>query len=169
MEHYEHNPAGPDSFETGSTNPPKTRGGIIAVLLVTVIFLAGFLRVLSLLNIGLFPPKPGGGTGILSSAAETCATGSDPGFSGNTVTALSQRFYSCPKGVLIRQVTSGSAAALAGVAVGDVLVQLGGEAITDEASLQTVLQQHQPGDKLSAVFFRGGISYTCTLTLGANN
>ena len=166
MEHNEHKFAERDSFETGSTIPPKTRGGIIAVLLVTVIFLAGFLRVLSLLNIGLFPPKPGNGTGILSGAVETCtADVPSPGFAGETVTELTQRFHRYPDGVLIRQVTPGSSADIAGVEAGDVLVQLDGEKITDTATLQTVLQARRPGDKVSAVFSRGSISYTCLLTL----
>ena len=158
-----------DSFETGSTNPPKTRGGIIAVLLITVIFLGGFLRVLSLLNIGLFPKKPGNGTGILAAIEQTDSDCPQPGFSGDTVTELTQRFHLCPDGVLIRSVTPGSSAHIAGVAEGDVLVQLDGRPIVDEVSLQAILRSHQPGDKVSAVFVRNSISYTCLLTLSANN
>ena len=42
------------SWQTGSTNPPKNRGGLIAVLLVLVIFLSGIVTVLGILNVKLF-------------------------------------------------------------------------------------------------------------------
>ena len=42
------------SWQTGSTNPPKSRGGLVAVLLVLVIFLSGIVTVLGILNVKLF-------------------------------------------------------------------------------------------------------------------
>lgn len=41
-------------YQTGSTQPPKSRRGLLAVLLVAVIFLGGIASVLGLLNIKLF-------------------------------------------------------------------------------------------------------------------
>ena len=41
-------------YETGRTRPPKNHGGIIAVLLVIVIFLGGLVSALGVLNIRLF-------------------------------------------------------------------------------------------------------------------
>ena len=41
-------------YETGSTRPPKSRRGLIAVLLVLVIFLGGIVSAMGLLNIHLF-------------------------------------------------------------------------------------------------------------------
>ena len=41
-------------YETGRTRPPKSHGGLIAVLLVVVIFLSGVVSVLSILNVRLF-------------------------------------------------------------------------------------------------------------------
>ena len=43
-----------DSYETGSTRPPKSRGGLIAVLLMAVIVLLGLTTMLGLLNVRLF-------------------------------------------------------------------------------------------------------------------
>ena len=45
-----------DSWEygTGSTQPPKSRGGLIAVLLIAVIFLSGLVSFLGVLNVKLF-------------------------------------------------------------------------------------------------------------------
>lgn len=42
-----------DTYQTGSTRPPKNHGGLIAVLLVAVILLGGIASVMSVLNIRL--------------------------------------------------------------------------------------------------------------------
>ncbi len=44
----------PGLYETGRTKPPKSHGGLIAFLLVTVILLCGLVSALGLLNIRLF-------------------------------------------------------------------------------------------------------------------
>lgn len=41
-------------WQTGCTQPPKNRGGLLALLLILVIFLCGIITVLSILNIRLF-------------------------------------------------------------------------------------------------------------------
>ena len=51
-EHRE--PWDPDTYRIGSTNPPKSHRGLIAVLLVIVIFLAGIVSFLGILNVRLF-------------------------------------------------------------------------------------------------------------------
>ena len=50
---YNIDPWDRDSYETGSTQPPKNRGGIIALLLILVIFLSGIASALGILNIKL--------------------------------------------------------------------------------------------------------------------
>ena len=50
----EEEPREENSWQTGSTNPPKSRGGLVAVLLVLVIFLSGIVTVLGILNVKLF-------------------------------------------------------------------------------------------------------------------
>ena len=59
-----------DSYETGSTRPPKSRGGLIAVLLIAVIILLGITTVMSIMNIRLFTQNqqaavPTGGDGMI--------------------------------------------------------------------------------------------------------
>ena len=73
-----------DSYETGSTRPPKSRGGLIAVLLITVIVLLGVTTVMGILNIRLFaqtqnPTVPTDSDGMIfrpneESQATTAAT-----------------------------------------------------------------------------------------------
>ena len=47
-------PWDPSIYGTGRTRPPRNRGGIVAVLLVIVIFLSGLVSVLGILNVRLF-------------------------------------------------------------------------------------------------------------------
>ena len=58
---YHMDPWDSDSYETGSTRPPKSHGGLIAVLLVLVIFLGGISSALGVLNIKLFHKLDAGG------------------------------------------------------------------------------------------------------------
>ncbi len=44
----------PGKFETGRTDPPKSHNGLIALLLVVVIFLSGLVSFLGVLNVKLF-------------------------------------------------------------------------------------------------------------------
>ena len=57
MDEYKYSPSEPwdsDSYRTGSTQPPKNRGGFIAVLLTVVILLAGISTAMGVMNIKLF-------------------------------------------------------------------------------------------------------------------
>ena len=57
MSDYNHHPSDPwdqDSYQTGSTQPPKNRGGFIAVLLTVVILLAGISTAMGVMNVKLF-------------------------------------------------------------------------------------------------------------------
>ena len=51
---YRSDPWEPGKYETGRTKPPKSRNGLIAVLLVVVIFLSGLVSFLGVLNVKLF-------------------------------------------------------------------------------------------------------------------
>ena len=42
------------SWQTGSTRPPKDRGGTMALLLILIIFLCGIITVLGIMNVKLF-------------------------------------------------------------------------------------------------------------------
>ena len=50
----EYEPWERDSYETGSTKPPKNRGGLRCVLLVAVVLLGGITSALGIMNIRLF-------------------------------------------------------------------------------------------------------------------
>lgn len=57
MDEHKHNHTDPwddGVFGTGNTRPPKSHGGIIALLLIIVILLSGIVSVLGILNVQLF-------------------------------------------------------------------------------------------------------------------
>ncbi|WP_280717956.1 trypsin-like peptidase domain-containing protein [Kitasatospora sp. MAP5-34] len=71
-----------------------------------------------------------------------------------------------PAGAVIVSVTSGGAAASAGLQAGDVITQLGDAQITTLASLTTALASLQPDAKITVTYLRDGQSKTANVTLG---
>jgi serine protease Do len=69
------------TYQTGSTQPPKSHGGLVAVLLVAVIFLCGVVTIMTVLNIRLvqqlnqLPSEP---TDLLSFNAPETTAATDP-------------------------------------------------------------------------------------------
>jgi putative serine protease PepD len=70
-------------------------------------------------------------------------------------------------GALITMVVSGSAAAKAGLRAGDVITQVDQATIEDGATLSEVIRAHNPGDKVTVHYTRGGAERTTTVTLGS--
>ena len=55
MDEYKHYTDWDDSiYGTGPTNPPKSRGGMVALMLIVIIFLCGIIAFLGIMNIRLF-------------------------------------------------------------------------------------------------------------------
>lgn len=69
--------------------------------------------------------------------------------------ALKQR-WSVESGVLVKQVVPGKAGAKAGLRDGDIVAQLGFEAVTDAKSFQEIVKEMPAGELLPIRFFRGG-------------
>ncbi len=70
-------------------------------------------------------------------------------------------------GAQIANVTAGSAAATAGLRVGDVITKVDTDTITSPDDLATAIAGHQPGDKVTVTYQRDGATKTTTVTLGA--
>ena len=84
---FENEPWDRDSFETGSTKPPKSRSGLIAALLVAVIILGGVSSILSVMNIRLFRQLEGhdSQSASVSFNENTLSTGEISGSQSGTV------------------------------------------------------------------------------------
>jgi serine protease Do len=68
-------------------------------------------------------------------------------------------------GLLVAQVAFGGPAGSAGVIVGDLLLSLGGSALTSSDALLEALGQHSPGDRVELELARGGQPRTIAIVL----
>ncbi len=80
--------------------------------------------------------------------------------------AIASSPYASGQGVQIAGVTSGTPAASAGLAQGDVITSVAGHAVNSGTSIQQVLENYHPGDKVAIAWTdANGQSRTATVTL----
>lgn len=161
-------------YQTGSTRPPKSYRGLVAVLLVLVIFLGGIVSALGLMNIHLFRALQNQTPAAASfrfSQEQTLPASADAahwpalGLSGHSIPAVHQHYYGLPQGLCITGVNTDSDAAGKGVQNGDILTQINGVSVADAAALEALLANYQPGETVSVVFYRNGSTWTLSLIL----
>jgi putative serine protease PepD len=70
-------------------------------------------------------------------------------------------------GALVTGVSSGSAAAKAGLQVGDVITEVGQTPVDDGSGLSAAIRAHNPGDKVTVHYRRDGAVHTTNVTLGS--
>jgi len=70
------------------------------------------------------------------------------------------------KGLIVLSLESGGPADKAGVLIGDILVQLGGQAVADTDDIQGVLEAHGIGHAVEAEVLRGGVARKLAITTG---
>ncbi len=169
-----------NTYQTGSTCPPKNYRGVIAVLLAAVIFLGGIVSALGLMNIRLFrqlqeekQPEAASfrfsqeDTARSSVAFEGATQWPALGLSGQDVSSFYRLYYRIPQGLYITYVACGSDAAATGIQPGDILLALDGVRVMGADNLNTLLRLHNPGESVSLLLYRDGQQFTQTLTLGA--
>jgi serine protease Do len=79
---------------------------------------------------------------------------------------LRQFYGAAPdRGVLVARVDSGSAAAAAGLQIGDVVVEVDRRAIATPTDVTSALAGHRKGDQVQVVVVRQGATRTLTATL----
>ena len=172
-----------DTYRTGSTTPPKNYSGLIAVLLVLVIFLAGLVSILSVWNIKLFsafnqiqhsekvPLALEAGEiqeDYLLTVEEAPLAASDNksiGIGGDPVTGVYQQHFQLPEGLYITKVEENSTAHRQGLQVGDVLISIDQTPITEISVLTAFLEQKNLGDQCNAVIYRRDTDQQFTVTL----
>ena len=161
------------TYRTGSTRPPKSRGGLIAFLLVLVIFLCGISTALGLMNIRLFQklsvmeatqPSPvafsRGGSMDTPNAVEFPL-----GFAGQEVPSFWQKYHDLPPGIYVVEVTNPSEFQTQGLLPGDIVTRLDNIPVLDAQTFLALLETYQPGDQITATIYRGHNEYTITLTM----
>ena len=98
--------------------------------------------------------------GVEVSASSAGSTGGYGGYFGGSGSTAS--------GATVAGVVNGSAAAQAGLAQGDVITSVAGQAIKSSTDVSSVLAQHHPGDKISIGWTdQNGQSHSATVQLGS--
>lgn len=88
------------------------------------------------------------------------------GMGGTDLDPWTAKEYGVTKGTLVRQVTAGSPAARAGVAVQDVVVAVEGAQISTMNELMMLVRRHAPGDRINLSVIRSGLKQTLKVQLG---
>ena len=167
-----------NEYRTGRTAPKKNRRGIIAVLLILVIFFAGVISALGLLNIHLFWQTDAnnsktslsfsGADAPLSLPADAEQTLELEGMQLQELPTLYQKMYNLPAGLYVCYVDADSHAAQQGIVVGDVVTRFGNTSVTQIRTLQALIQKQKPGDRVHITAYRNGRLNPVTLILGGN-
>lgn len=87
------------------------------------------------------------------------------GIEGESLSNFYQYYYHLPAGLYITYVDPGSDAYRVGIEEGDILLSLGEYRITTMEELKSAVFQHDVGDAVEAVIYRGGQQYRVELTL----
>ena len=159
-----------DTYQTGSTTPPKSHRGLVALLLVLVIFLCGIATGLGLMNIQLFRQlKDASPDDPLAFSQDTTKplleTHRMLGFCTKDISEFWQIYQDIPRGLFITDVDAASDAAAKGILPGDILLQIDEQRITDTVSLEQWISAHAGHSSANVLIFRNGQQITVTLTL----
>lgn len=183
MKHDQYEPWEPNTYRTGSTTPPKSHSGLVAILLVLVVLLAGLVSILSLLNIRLFSAfyetqqtenvplsleigdAPEEGLSLAEAEPVYAGDHKSIGITGDPVTPVYQKHFQLPEGLFISHVYADSTADRQGIREGDVLISLGDVPITDKDSLKAFLETQNPGDQCTALIYRRDTDKNLSITL----
>ena len=156
-----------DTYQTGSTRPPKRYSGLIAFLLGAVIFLCGIATALGMMNIRLFrqlrdqlsettAPVAFAHSGPVEALPEPEAENVlfSPGFAGQAVPEFWNLYQDMPLGIYVTDVTENSPAAQKGLSPGDIVLQVNGVRVTDTASLAALLSACNCEKPVDIVIYR---------------
>ncbi len=87
------------------------------------------------------------------------------GINTSDIDEIKSRFYNVPMGVLIRAIEDGSAADLAGLMVGDIILEIEGESVTTRDKFNEIKNQHKVGDVITLTVYRDGKEVKVKVTL----
>ena len=168
-----------DTYRTGSTNPPKSYQGTVAVLLILVTVLSSIVTVLGMMNIRLWNILES--RKIQDSAlagedqialAEVCG---EPipieegigvwGMTCQDISELYRSYNGWPSGLYIAQVEPDSIAQKGNILAGDILVAVNGKAVVFREELEQAAQDTAPGTQLTLTVYRDDTQLELIITV----
>ena len=164
-QHFSH------EYRTGRSQPRHNNSSLITILLICVIFLAGLVSAMGLLNIRLFHQlnwagRPDTPPISFTRGSSPCAADYAPAVTVEDMTfseisALYGQVYGLPEGLYVCYVAPNSPAARAGILPGDVLTHVDNTHVT---RLEQAEQLVYPSAKLE--LFRSGTKITLRIEAG---
>ncbi len=151
------------TYETGVTQPGKSYRGVIAVLLMVVIFLSGVVTALGLMNIHLFRQLKEDGTAQVTPVSFEAPDGEgispyarmdvgtqipELGIWYVMVSGVCNQYYDIPMGLMV---TSASTTAIRS---GDILRAIEGQSIQTEQDLLNVLETCENWEEVTVTLYR---------------
>lgn len=155
-------------YRTGQTQPAKSSRGLIAFLLICVIFLAGLVSLLGFLNIHLLGllRKEEPGTPVFFAEDHTAPTVGDSlsltveGFRLQELPTLYQELYDLPAGLYVVDAPENSP-----VKPGDVLLTFASTPVPSLSLLHSLYYSHAVGEQIPLTFHREGETFSHTITI----
>ena len=169
-------------YTTGDTVPPKSRGGIVAVLLILVIVLSGAVSILGLMNISLFRALMSQEEEPAVLAFETAAPAAASwqmarqtadreegevtlGMLCREITAFYGECYNVPQGMYVSVVDDQSNCYRNGVRAGDIILTVDDVPMTSFEALRTAVSGKAAGDTVCFTVYRKGSHCQICVTL----
>ena len=184
MDHSRYNQTDPwdnGVYGTGRTEPPKNNSGIIALMMIIIIFLSGIVSGLSFMNVRLFQQlqevksetdsvpmafsdkelEESIRENALQEALQEADTVEIPslGISGNYVTAFDQHYFSWPAGMLITHLEENSSGCRIGLKTGDILIQINEFPLSSQEEVDAFLKNTGNAAALRLLVYRDGTEY----------
>lgn len=183
---YQAEPWSSNTYQTGSTTPPKSHNGVIALLLVLVIVLCGIVTVLGITNAHLFRilavqeeeqdlpvffsnsrniSTYGVDQASLQTGLDTTVLSAPLGIHGEAVPKVHQLYYGLPDGLYVSQIDPVSSAARHGLQIGDIITHVDGFSVTSQQELYRALENYAVGDIVILSVYRNSASFTLSVTV----
>ncbi len=133
------------AYRTGRTDPAKSSRGVIAVLLICVIFLGGLVSALSIMNIHLFRMLRNTEAAPLAFAAGEAAEAAEDhlalaGMALQEMDPVYQQLHKLPEGLYVAKVDPGSQADKLEIRAGDVVTALDKTPVSTLEDMEDLLQ-----------------------------
>ena len=163
----------PVTYRTGSTQPPKSKNGLIAFLLIMVILLVGAVTLLGVMNIRLFRMLEQQADSSVAFSEKGAVPATVPpqgiyipslGFTGEEIESVYRSYNEWPNGLYISLVEPDGPAAKADLRLGDILIAVDGDPITGKEDFQSKMESLLPGHPLQLTIYREDGEITVPLT-----
>lgn len=157
---YEYHEDPQNVYRTGATQPPKSRVGIVAILLALVILFCGFTTILSLMNINLLQQLSMESREESPISFRATEPVSRQSLSGQALPPFWQDYYQIPQGVYITR-TAGDHP----LCPGDIILNINGRPVSAWEDFSRQLSAASAGDKIPVTVFRNGKQQQLILTI----